>query len=617
MRETKFIEQNQDKWNEFEKVLEKGTENPEELNDLFIQITDDLSYSRTFYPNRSVRVYLNGLAQRVFTRIYKNKKPHRGRFVHFWKDELPQLMHESRNAFRISFFVFVLSLAIGILSSAMDPDFVEVILGADYVEMTLDNIASGDPMAVYKDKSAFGMTLGITLNNLFVSFLIFVFGAFFSIGSIIHIIRNGIMVGAFQYFFIGKGLFWESFLTIWIHGTLEMSAMVIAGAAGITMGRGLVFPGNYSRGKAFQQSARRGIKIMIGIIPIIILAGVFEGYLTRHTETPPLLRAFFILICLAFVLVYFVWYPWMRGKKGFDKPLTEARVSPDKDQEIKFFSIKPTASQFGDVFIFFKKNAGILLLASVLTSGLFTVSTFALTSEDPVNLFYFPTQLFGTLGTINSFFSEEVLSYMPYLMAGSLTIIIFVTFTLIRREEQFGGVITRAIHLSNFGVAIFCGILIELALWTNSGITLLLLLLAVPIVLLWGYTAHREQINIFKAFGRMQKILAGNYGKLIGIFALLSFSGIFFFSLADTGLVNFFFEVINWIVHFDQATMDSLTIVILTFISMFLLNLVIVTIISGVALIYYNFLETNEAGELMRTIKAIGVKSRIKGLERE
>ncbi len=74
MRETKFIEQNQDKWNEFEKVLEKGTENPEELNDLFIQITDDLSFSRTFYPNRSVRVYLNGLAQRVFTRIYKNKK---------------------------------------------------------------------------------------------------------------------------------------------------------------------------------------------------------------------------------------------------------------------------------------------------------------------------------------------------------------------------------------------------------------------------------------------------------------------------------------------------------------------------------------------------------------
>ena len=617
MRETKFIEQNQEKWNEFEKVLEKGTENPEELNDLFIQITDDLSFSRTFYPNRSVRVYLNGLAQRVFNRIYKNKKSFRGRFVNFWFQELPQLMHESRVAFRISFFVFVLSVAIGVLSSAMDPQFAEVILGPDYVEMTIDNISSGDPMAVYKDKGAFGMSLGITMNNLFVSFLIFVFGAFFSIGSIIHIINNGVMVGAFQYFFIERDLFWDSFLTIWIHGTLEISAMVIAGAAGITMGRGLVFPGNYSRAKAFQQSARRGIKIMVGIIPIIILAGFFEGYLTRHTETPEIVRGLFIFICLAFVLTYFVWYPWMLGKRGFAKPLTDVRVSPDKDQQVDFKRIKNVSIQFGDVFVFFKNNSGVLLLASALVAGLFTVITFALTDADPITLFYFPTRPFASLTVMNHFFSAEVLSYMPFLMGGSIAVLSFITFTLLRREEQFTENPSIGVHISNLIAAIVCGGLVELVLWLNSGFTFLLFIFAVPLIFLWQYAAHREQVNIFKGLPRMNSLLSGNYGKLLGIFSLLLFASLFFYSLADTALVNFFFSVINWVVHFDQSTMDNLSIILLTFFNMFLINLVLVVITAGVGIAYYNLLEVNEAGELLRKIKTIDLKRRIRGLERE
>ena len=74
MRETSFIKQNKEKWKEFEQILENKNKDPDKLNELFIQITDDLSYSRTFYPNRSVRVYLNNLAQRIFTSIYKNKK---------------------------------------------------------------------------------------------------------------------------------------------------------------------------------------------------------------------------------------------------------------------------------------------------------------------------------------------------------------------------------------------------------------------------------------------------------------------------------------------------------------------------------------------------------------
>ena len=71
MRETNFINQNKEKWKELERTLQLGKKDPDKLNDLFVKITDDLSYSRTFYPNRSVRVYLNSLAQQIFYSIYK------------------------------------------------------------------------------------------------------------------------------------------------------------------------------------------------------------------------------------------------------------------------------------------------------------------------------------------------------------------------------------------------------------------------------------------------------------------------------------------------------------------------------------------------------------------
>ena len=195
MRETKFIQQNKEKWKEFERTLEHPHTDPDKLNDLFVQITDDLSYSRTFYPNRSVRVYLNGLAQRVFSIIYKKRKPKYLRLFTFWTQELPLLVYQARRDFLIATLVFVIAFVIGLVSSKMDPEYATVILGQDYIEMTKENIASGDPMAVYKQRGRFSMSLAITMNNLWVAFLTFVMGAIYGIGSIIILLGTGWVTG--------------------------------------------------------------------------------------------------------------------------------------------------------------------------------------------------------------------------------------------------------------------------------------------------------------------------------------------------------------------------------------------------------------------------------------
>ena len=329
MRETSFIQQNEKKWKEFEQILAGERNAPEKLNDLFIQVTDDLSYARTFYPNRSVRVYLNGLAQRIFFKIYKGKTSKRSRIVAFWLDELPLLLYQARFDLLYTFLFFVLAMAIGMLSCAAEPEFLRTILGDSYVEMTNENIASGDPMAVYKERGEFNMFLGITLNNLLVALITFLFGVFYGIGTIGSLLFNGIMLGSFQYFFIDKGLFQESFLAVWMHGAFEISSIVIAGAAGITMGKGLVFPGTLSRMRSFQLSAHRGMSIMIGTVPLFILAGFIESFMTRYTDAPDGLRAFFYFSLLWFYHFLLCHFSESSGEKRssrfIGKPKTEPR----------------------------------------------------------------------------------------------------------------------------------------------------------------------------------------------------------------------------------------------------------------------------------------------------
>ncbi|AKD05088.1 stage II sporulation protein M [Pontibacter korlensis] len=306
MREAAFIRKNKLKWKSYQT---QKPSSPDELADRFIELTDDLAYARTFYPESDSTAYLNNLAGHTHQAIYKNKKETQNRFVHFWKYELPYLFRQHHRQLFYAFLIFAVAAGIGALSAALDDTFVRLILGDRYVNMTLENIRNGDPMAVYKGHGEAEMFLFITFNNIKVSFLAFVLGVFFSVGTFWVMFQNGVMLGAFQYFFYKQGLLVTSMLTIWIHGTLEISAIVIAGCAGFVMGNSLLFPKTYSRLHSFKQGARQGLKIVVGLVPIFITAGFLEGFVTRHTEMPVALSLFIILASAAFIVYYFIIYP--------------------------------------------------------------------------------------------------------------------------------------------------------------------------------------------------------------------------------------------------------------------------------------------------------------------
>lgn len=621
MRETNFIRQNKEKWKEFEQNLELKSKDPDKLNDQFVQITDDLSYSRTFYPNRSVRVYLNGLAQKIFLSIYKNKKSHRKRLIGFWTHELPQLVYESKNEFRLSFWVFLTAAIIGGLSCAMDPEFVRIVLSDQYVNMTLENIESGDPMAVYKSGSEFGGFLGITANNLYVAFLTFVSGVFFAIATLGILIQNGIMVGAFQYFFFEQGIYAESVLTIWMHGAFEISAIVIAGAAGLTMGRGLVFPGTLSRIKAFQISARRGVKIMIGIIPLFITAGFIEGYITRHTEIPDVIRALFILLCFAYVIGYFVIYPVWLSRKGFEKNLNETKLMPDADTSIDFSIIKKRESIFSDAFLFYRKYFWKLFWTALGMAFLYCVIVFTFSDFQPLGFFGGDIIPFETVGNINQFFYNTAFPPVPVLNLLIFSIIIYVVYTLFIKEEELSNSIWEAKSTGektvDFGKIVVAGILLQAVILTQAPYTVLLILLSFPYLFLWLFTMTKEDKNIFSALQRTFSIAKNSFGRLFGLFFIFSIISLLFFLLLDTPFLWSIFQFIAMNFSFEQSSMDLMAAIMMTFATMLLLYLEMILFLIGTGLLYYTLVEIKEAPSLTKKIQHIGMQRRIRGLERE
>jgi uncharacterized membrane protein SpoIIM required for sporulation len=313
MREALFVKQNSAKWKAYEQLQ---TKDPDEMANRFIDITNDLAYSRTFYPESKTTAYLNGIASVLHHSIYKNKKEKTSRFVTFWKLELPMLFYKYRRQLLYAFLFFVTFSLIGALSAKYDDTFVRLILGDGYVNMTNENIAKGDPFGVYKQSGEFQMFFQIAVNNTLVTLVTFLTGIFFAIGPVFAMLRNGIMLGSFEYYFFSKGLGLESVLVIWIHGTLEISAIIIAGAAGLVLGHGLLFPKTYSRAKAFILSAKDGTKIAAGIIPIIFLAAFLEGFVTRHTEMPIWLSSSILILSLCFMIWYVIIYPFKLNQRN-------------------------------------------------------------------------------------------------------------------------------------------------------------------------------------------------------------------------------------------------------------------------------------------------------------
>ena len=318
-----FIKRNVDKWNQYQ---QEETNDPDETAERFVTLVDDLSYAKTFYPQSKVTRWINGIAANIYLNIYKNKKEKYSRVFLFWKYELPLLFKRYHKILLFTFLLFTAFVFIGVFSSMKDETFIRGILTDEYVEMTERNISNGDPFGVYKDDNPFTMFVTIAINNTSIAFLMTIGGMLLGIPTLFSMWQNGLMLGCFQYLFFAKGLGYQSIMVIWIHGTLEILALIISSTAGFIIAHSILFPGTYSRMLSFKRGIKDALKIMIVLVPVFIMAAFFESYVThlmsntygneKNAGIPVWVSAIILALSLSFIVWYFVIYPIQLHKKN-------------------------------------------------------------------------------------------------------------------------------------------------------------------------------------------------------------------------------------------------------------------------------------------------------------
>ena len=315
MREASFIDRNKEKWILIESNLRnKINVAPDILASNYIELTNDLAYAQTFYPESKTRVYLNELAILAHQELYRDQKASGNQIGNFLCNEIPKAIWTIRRPLLYSLLIFGFSIVLGFVSAHYDMDFVRLILGDYYVDMSLENIEAGNPAGVYQQGNALGGSLAITINNVRVAFMAFVFGVFYSLGTGFILFNNGVMVGAFHHMFYEHGVIVEAMSAIWIHGTIELSVIVVAGGCGLAIGNSILFPGSFTRLESFKSAIKNASKVLVSTIPLFIVAGFLEGFITRHYQMSLGLCLAIILLSFTLVIYIYVLRPFQLAK---------------------------------------------------------------------------------------------------------------------------------------------------------------------------------------------------------------------------------------------------------------------------------------------------------------
>ena len=306
MREGLFIRKNKERW---QRVEQEAPLSADEMAKEFTQLVDDLAYAKTFYPNSRVTSYINTLASRIYMSIYQKRKERSNRLLSLFAYDVPLTVAKHHLVMGFALCIFFLFFSVGFFSSIHDDSFVRSVLGDGYVDMTEKNIEEGNPFNVYADSNPFSMWIRIMINNIMVSFSYFFRGILFGIPSITSLAKESIRLGAFEHMFYVKGLGGRAVVAVLLHGLLELTAIIITCGAGIEMGMSYLFAGTQKRIDSLKQGAKDGVKIVVGLVPIFIVAAFIEGFITRYYKMPLFMSLTILAASGIFIIWYFIVYP--------------------------------------------------------------------------------------------------------------------------------------------------------------------------------------------------------------------------------------------------------------------------------------------------------------------
>ncbi len=282
MISNRWLEKRKPYWARLEELVQRSSrgvaalshgELPE-LGLLYRQTASDLAAVREDATTRQLASYLNQLLGRCHNLIYLGHKPKVSGIVRFYRDTYPHVFRQTLPQTLLALGIFAATGIVALVVTWHDPAFAYRLLGPQMMEtieqrkMWTESIVTVKPLA----------SSGIMTNNLSVAFSAFAMGISAGIGTIWMMALNGLLIGVIAAATWKAGMALQLWSFVAPHGVLELPAIFIAGGSGLEIARGLLFPGFLPRKISLSQAGRRAAQLLMGTIPMLVVAGLIEGF---------------------------------------------------------------------------------------------------------------------------------------------------------------------------------------------------------------------------------------------------------------------------------------------------------------------------------------------------
>ncbi|MGI8794094.1 MAG: stage II sporulation protein M [Acidimicrobiales bacterium] len=248
----------------------------DELVQLYQRVSGHLSYARTYYGDPALVARLTGIVATAGGLIYGSRPRTLRAMGRFFTVTFPAAVWHNRWFVAISALLFFApAIALGTWL-AQSPAAVEASAPAQvreaYLARDFEDYYSSQPAAEFASL--------VTTNNIQVSFLAFASGILLCVPTAYVLVMNGASLGMAGGLFAAAGASPKFFGLILPHGLLEITAVVIAGGAGLRLGWTIIDPGDRRRGVALREEGRRAAAVVLGLMLAFVVAGIIEGFVT-------------------------------------------------------------------------------------------------------------------------------------------------------------------------------------------------------------------------------------------------------------------------------------------------------------------------------------------------
>lgn len=321
MNVRQFVKRHRQEWKRLEEYAEylrkKGRkvtgEDISVFQRLYQKASQHLSYSRTYFPNEEITRYLNGLVSKSHNLLYKDQVTSFQQMRYFFSTKFVGLLLEQWKFIVVAMLLFAFGLLAAFLAVVEDP--------LHFYAVMPEGMAAGvDPERLGEGFDSIDSSLisaQIMTNNIQVAILAFASGITLGLGTIYILVYNGLIVGGLAGVYWHAGMTYDFWAFIVPHGMVELTAIFIAGGAGLLMGYKLFVPGEFTRGYQLKENAKRSVQLFLGTIPLFIIAGVIEGFITPADLSLEMKYAVAMITVIGLFL-YIIW-----GKMLLDKRRTQ------------------------------------------------------------------------------------------------------------------------------------------------------------------------------------------------------------------------------------------------------------------------------------------------------